>query len=161
MELDVLGIDESVSAVFPTEALTVELADLPVETVVVDGSPESLADCQEVVTLEHREAFVHLDWVHSIQSGADRFPADQFREAGTVLTSSNGIHGDAVGETVVGYVLALARRLHDHATWPPSAAESGPSPTETPAGRWPESEPASSGSGRWGRGSSTGSRGSD
>ena len=31
-----------------------------------------------------------------------------------MLTNSTGIHGDAVGETVTGYVLAFARRLHRH-----------------------------------------------
>jgi len=114
MELDCLGVDESVSTVFPPQVFVEGLADLPVEVRVVDGSAASLSGCQAVVTFEHREAFLDLAWVHSIQAGVDRFPADRFREAGVVLTNSTGVHGDAVGESVAGYVLALARRLHDH-----------------------------------------------
>ncbi|WP_123536896.1 D-2-hydroxyacid dehydrogenase [Halosimplex salinum] len=115
MEIDRIGIDESVAAVFPPEPLAQRLAAASVGVTVVDGSPDSLADCQAVVTLEHRDAFLDLDWVHSIQAGVDRFPQDRFREAGVVLTNSTGIHGDAVGETVAGFALALARRIHDHA----------------------------------------------
>ncbi|MFB6233600.1 MAG: D-2-hydroxyacid dehydrogenase [Haloarculaceae archaeon] len=114
MELTRLGVDGSVSTVFPPRVFVEELADLPVEVCVVDGSASSLADCQAVVTLEHREAFLDLGWVHSIQAGVDRFPTGEFRDAGVVLTNSTGIHGDAVGESVAGYVLALARRIHTH-----------------------------------------------
>jgi len=114
MQIDQIGVDESVAAVFPPERLAERLADLPVETRVVDGSPASLGACDAVVTLEHRDSFLALQWVHSIQAGVDRFPHDRFREEGVVLTNSTGIHGDAVGETVAGFVLALARRLHDH-----------------------------------------------
>jgi D-2-hydroxyacid dehydrogenase (NADP+) len=109
-----MGVDESVSAVFPPERLADVLADAPADVEVVDGSAASLADCQAVVTLETRESFLDLSWVHSIQAGVDRFPHDRFRERGVVLTNSTGIHGDAVGETVAGFVLALARRLHEH-----------------------------------------------
>jgi len=49
-----------------------------------------------------------------VQAGVDRFPHETFREADVVLTNSTGIHGDAIGETVAGYVLAFARRLHAH-----------------------------------------------
>lgn len=114
MDIDRLGIDESVSTVFPPELLVEEFDGLPVEVRTVDGSGESLADCQAVVTFEYREAFLDLAWIHSIQAGVDRFPADRLREASVALTNSTGIHGDAVGETVAGYVLALARRLNDH-----------------------------------------------
>lgn len=114
MELHTLGIDESVSAVFPPEVLHNELEDLPVEIVVVDGSQESLEACEGVVTFVHRDSFFDVEWVHSIQAGVDRFPHERFRDAGIVLTNSTGIHGDAIGETVAGYILAFARRLHEH-----------------------------------------------
>ena len=114
MKVDRIGIDDSVSAVFPPERLVDAVADAPADIEVVDGSADSLADCEAVVTLVSRESFLELEWVHSIQAGVDRFPDDRFRERGVVLTNSTGIHGDAVGETVAGFVLALARRLHDH-----------------------------------------------
>jgi D-2-hydroxyacid dehydrogenase (NADP+) len=111
MDIERLGIDRSVSAVFPPSALVEALADLPVETVTIDSA---LDNCSGVVTFAHRGAFVGADWVHSIQAGVDRFPHDRFRDEGVVLTNSTGIHGDAIGETVAGYVLAFARRLHRH-----------------------------------------------
>ncbi len=114
LDLDRIAVDESVSAVFPPETLIECLSKTPVEVDRVDGTIESLAGQQAVITLAHREAFLELSWVHSIQAGVDRFPRDRFRSNGVVLTSSTGIHGDAVGETVAGYVLALSRRLHDH-----------------------------------------------
>ena len=114
MDLERLGIDASVEGVFPTERLVEALADTPIEVVQVAESGATLDACQAVVTLAHREAFLGLDWVHSIQAGVDRFPHDRFREEGVILTNSSGIHGDVIGETVAGYVLSFARRLHVH-----------------------------------------------
>jgi len=114
VQLNRLGVDESVAAIFPPERLVDALADGPVAVERVDGSAASLADCQAVVTFRHRDAFLDLDWIHSVQAGVDRFPHDRLREAGVALTNSSGIHGDAVGETVAGFVLALARRLHEY-----------------------------------------------
>lgn len=111
MRLETLGIHDSVRAVFPPAELASDLAALPVETVVVD---DDLAGCEGVVTFAHSDAFIHTQWVHSIQAGVDRFPHDRFRAEGVALTNSTGIHGDAIGETVAGYVLAFARRLHRH-----------------------------------------------
>lgn len=50
-------------------------------------------------------------WMHSIQAGVDRFPFDESRTHGVILTNSSGIHGPAVGETVAGSMLSFARRL--------------------------------------------------
>lgn len=110
-DIDRLGVHESVSAVFPPAKLVESLSDLSVEVAVVD---DGIAPCDAVVTLEHRDAFEDLEWVHSIQAGVDRFPFDRFEERGVVLTNSTGIHGRSVGETVAGYLLAFARRLHRH-----------------------------------------------
>ncbi|QLH79647.1 D-2-hydroxyacid dehydrogenase [Halosimplex rubrum] len=119
MRLDRIGVDESVAAVFPPARLVDRLADATdeagVDVTAVDGSPDALADCDAVVTLEHRETYLDLSWVHSIQAGVDRFPRERLREGNVVLTNSTGIHGDAVGETVAGFVLALARRIHEYA----------------------------------------------
>lgn len=114
MQLTTIGIDPSVSTVFPPQILLEELQDLPVDVAILDDTPESIHSCEGVVTFVHRESFLDIEWVHSIQAGVDRFPLEQFREENVVLTNSTGIHGDAIGETVAGYVLALARRLHEH-----------------------------------------------
>lgn len=115
MRLETVGIDQSVSVVFPPAELLEELADLPVESVVLDESPAGLGPEHGVVTLAYREAFLDAGWIHSIQAGVDRFPFGVLEDAGVCLSNSTGVHGDAIGETVAGYVLALARRLHEHA----------------------------------------------
>lgn len=114
MDPDTLGIDPSVSTLFPPEVLIDRLSDLLVETTVIDEQESQPGTCDGVVTFAHREWLPEVEWVHSVQAGVDRFPHESFREAGVVLTNSTGIHGDAIGETVAGYVLAFARRLHDH-----------------------------------------------
>ncbi|WP_254766591.1 D-2-hydroxyacid dehydrogenase [Salinilacihabitans rarus] len=112
MDVKRLGVHDSVAAVFPPEELADDLADLPVDVAVVGD--DGVASRDAVVTLEHREAFRDLAWVHSIQAGVDRFPFDAFEERGVALTNSTGIHGRTVGETVAGYLLAFSRRLHRH-----------------------------------------------
>jgi D-2-hydroxyacid dehydrogenase (NADP+) len=119
MQIDRIGVHESVSTVFPPEPLRDELVDRTEGTggtgapdVVVVGD-DDLPDCDAVVTFEYRAAFLdHVAWVHSIQAGVDRFPFEDFEAAGVVLTNSTGIHGESVGETVTGYLLSFARRLH-------------------------------------------------
>ena len=109
-----LGIDDSVEAVFPPEALKSTLNDLAPETGVriVD---DELGNCAAVVTFDHREAFLDsVDWVHSIQAGVDKFPQTDYDKAGVALTNSSGIHGASVGETVIGFMTMLARGLHHY-----------------------------------------------
>ncbi|WP_144904783.1 D-2-hydroxyacid dehydrogenase [Halobellus captivus] len=114
MVLESLGIDESVSVLFPPERLRDALQPSPVQIDIVDGSADSVASYDGIVTFAHRAQYFDLDWVHSIVAGVDRFPTDRFRAEGVALTNSTGVHGDAIGETVAGYVLAFARRLHTH-----------------------------------------------
>ena len=115
MQVSTIGVHESVEAVFPPATLRDALSDLDPDVRVV-GDGDALDECDAVVTFEHREAFLtSLDWVHSIQAGYDRYPLDEFEEAGVVLTNSTGIHGTSVGETVLGMLLSLARRLHVYA----------------------------------------------
>lgn len=113
MSITSIGIDESVGNIFPPRVLMEYLDDLDVTISVVDGSPESLASCDGVVTLYYRESFPeHLSWIQSIQAGVDRFPFDVLRDNGVTLTNSSGIHRDCVGETVAGYMTMLSHRLH-------------------------------------------------
>ncbi len=112
LELSRLGVHESVEPIFPPERLVTELSDLPFDVRVIDDG--RIGDCDAVVTLEHREAFCDLEWVHSIQAGVDRFPEETFEARGVVLTNSTGIHDRTVGETVAGYLLAFSRRLHEY-----------------------------------------------
>jgi D-2-hydroxyacid dehydrogenase (NADP+) len=110
--LDTIGVHESVGAVFPPAELRDRLSDLDPAVSVVDDP----AGVDGLVTFAYEEAFLDADlqWIHSIQSGVDRFPFDDVEAAGVALTNSNGIHGDVVGETVVGYLLSFARRLHEY-----------------------------------------------
>jgi D-2-hydroxyacid dehydrogenase (NADP+) len=112
LELERLGIHESVAAVFPPGELADYLVDRQVDVTVIDD--DGIAARDAVVTLEHRAALLECEWVHSIQAGVDRFPFDEFEASDVILTNSTGIHDRTVGETVAGYLLMFARRLHDH-----------------------------------------------
>lgn len=115
-----IGIHESVGELFPTEQLETAFAEFEMEsenevtTDVVESDVDELSDVDVCVTLVHDPAFLEsgLEWVHSVQAGVDRFPLEAFRQQGIALTNSEGIHGDVVGETVLGYLLTFARGLH-------------------------------------------------
>ncbi|WP_435098896.1 D-2-hydroxyacid dehydrogenase [Halarchaeum sp. P4] len=109
MDIDRLGIHESVSAVFPPETLAERLRSLDPAVTIVD---DDVSDVDAVASFGHSDAFLGLEWVHCIRAGYDEFPVADYREAGTALTNSSGIHGAAVGETALGLMLSLARRLH-------------------------------------------------
>lgn len=109
-----IGIHSSVDAVFPPDALRAELDGLDAAVSVVET--DDVDDVDALVTFSYEPAFLaaDLDWIHSIQAGVDRFRLDDLRENDIRLTNSSGIHGDSVGETAAGYMLAFARRLHEH-----------------------------------------------
>ncbi|MCT9097268.1 D-2-hydroxyacid dehydrogenase [Haloarchaeobius sp. HME9146] len=111
MNVRSVAIDESVSTVFPPERLQHALEDV-VDAATVDATTDSLDSYDAVVTLAYHEEYLDaVDWIHSIQTGIDRFPLDDLREHDVTLTSSTGIHGPAIGETVAGYMLSFSRRL--------------------------------------------------
>ncbi|MFC5279940.1 D-2-hydroxyacid dehydrogenase [Halorubrum rubrum] len=125
-----LGVHESVDLIFPPTVLCdaldpdedadsagADAADSADRSEVrVVGSAAELEACDALVTFAYEDAFLSagLSWIHSIQAGVDRFPFDELESRGIRLTNSTGIHGDAVGETVLGYMLSFARRLHHH-----------------------------------------------
>ncbi|PSQ20044.1 D-2-hydroxyacid dehydrogenase [Halobacteriales archaeon QS_8_69_26] len=110
MELSRIGVHESVGEVFPPERLVEALSDLDRDVAVVGTG--DLADYDAVVTFEYDDAFADpVAWIHSIQAGVDRFPFETLEERGVALTNSTGIHGESVGEMVVGYMIALARQF--------------------------------------------------
>jgi len=113
MHIERIGIHPSTEATFPPERLREYLADVRPDVTVVDD-PTTLDRCDALVTLAYEEAFTDagLDWIHSVQAGVDRFPFEDLEASEIILTNSTGIHGPSVGETVVGYMLTLARRLH-------------------------------------------------
>ena len=111
MHIERIGVDESVAAIVPPEALAAALDSGPAAVEVVTETTALAESFQAVVTFAYRESFLDLEWIHSVQSGVDRFPQETLSAAGVRLTNSTGIHGDAIGETVAGYVLAFSRRL--------------------------------------------------
>jgi len=112
--LSTIGIHDSVSAVFPPEALRDALDDIGPDVRIV--STDGIDGCDALVTFTCKDAFLEADlgWIHSIQAGVDRFPLGAVESAGVALTNSTGIHGDSVGETVAGYMLSFARQLHHY-----------------------------------------------
>jgi len=114
MNVGRIGIHESVELVFPPAELRAFLADSAPDVRVVGSDAGDVEGCDALVTLAWDERFLDagLAWIHSIQAGVDRFPFEELEAAGVTLTNSTGIHGESVGETVAGYMLTFARRLH-------------------------------------------------
>jgi len=113
MDIETLGIHESVAPVFPPEMLAGALSDVGPEVVVVED--EDFVGVDGLVTLAYRESSLeHVDWIQTIQAGYDRFPLADLEAQSVVLTNSAGIHGESVGETAIGLLLSLARRLHTY-----------------------------------------------
>ena len=114
MDVGRIGVHESVERVFPPEELRAFLSDAGPDVIVVGEDPTELERCDALVTLAWDERFLDagIEWIHSIQAGVDRFPFEELEARGVTLTNSTGIHGESVGETVVGYMLTFARRLH-------------------------------------------------
>ncbi|ELZ56664.1 2-D-hydroxyacid dehydrogenase [Haloferax sp. ATCC BAA-644] len=111
MHIERIAVDESVGRTMPPGLFVEALSGrgVPVERV---GDDEEFGPGDAVATFGHRDAFVDADWVHCVRAGYDEFPVSDYEAAGTALTNSTGVHGTTVGETVVGYMLTLARRLH-------------------------------------------------
>ncbi|MFB6195542.1 MAG: D-2-hydroxyacid dehydrogenase [Haloplanus sp.] len=108
-----LGIHDSVDEVFPSSEIR-DALDGAVPSVRVVGPDDDLSPCDGLVTFAYEDRFLDagLAWIHSIQAGVDRFPFDALADRDIALTNSTGIHGDVVGETAMGFMLAFARRLH-------------------------------------------------
>lgn len=111
--VDTIGVHRSVSGVFPAGSLESYLASAERDVRIVPDSTARDWSVDLLVTLEYEPDFLEwgLEWIHSIQSGVDRFPRDHLREHDVILTSSAGIHRESVGETVLGYMLHFARRF--------------------------------------------------
>ncbi|MFB6163845.1 MAG: D-2-hydroxyacid dehydrogenase [Haloarculaceae archaeon] len=133
MEIERLAVHDSVAPLCPPDALADALAELDatVEVVGDDAAADAdvMADYDAVVTLEHREAFLAVPWVHLVVVGTSQIPVAAYRDAGVALTNSAGFQGDAVGETVLAFMLAFARGVRQYVAaqerheWEPLAPE--------------------------------------
>lgn len=111
MDLKRLTIHDSVGIAFPPDLLLDELVDLDVPVELV-GDDADFGPGDAVATFGARPGFLDADWVHCVRAGYDEFDVEAYEDADVALTNSTGIHGETIGETVVGYLLAFARRLH-------------------------------------------------
>jgi len=119
MAVERIGVHESTSIDFPFEVFRDELADLGPELVPIreDGSGADPASCDAFVTFTHQQRLLEADpeWIHTTLAGVEAFPLDEYEARGVALSNSTGLHGDSVGDTALGMMLTLARRLHDFA----------------------------------------------
>ena len=112
-----IGIHKSVSTLFPPTAVQEALQGAEPDIEIVETADE-VSSCDALITFAYEDSLLsaNLEWIHSIQAGVDRFPFETLEEYGIHLTSSTGLHGDSVGETVAGYMLMHARGLDTHRT---------------------------------------------
>jgi D-2-hydroxyacid dehydrogenase (NADP+) len=112
-----IGIHTSVAELFPPVVLRDALTAIGPDVQIIE-TEEALSECDALITFSYEKMFLSADltWIHSIQAGVDRFPFDDLADRGIWLTSSAGIHGDSVGETVASYMLMFARGHHIYRT---------------------------------------------
>lgn len=118
MAVERIGVHESTAIDFPFAVLADELADVPPEIVPIRDDPGAGADpatCDAFVTFTHQPRLLEADpaWIHTTLAGVEEFPLAEYEHRGVVLTNSTGFHGDSVGDTTLGLMLTLARRLHE------------------------------------------------
>lgn len=118
MAIDRVGVHESTSIDFPFEVFRDELVDVDPEVVPIRdeaGAGTDPGSCDAFVTFTHQGRLLEADpeWVHTTLAGVEAFPFDAYERRGIPLTNSTGVHGDSVGDTALGLMLTLARRLHD------------------------------------------------
>jgi phosphoglycerate dehydrogenase-like enzyme len=77
---------------------------------------ELLADAEVAVTgrfdADVLDAAPDLRWLQAMSAGVDYLPLDDLASAGVALTSAAGVHGEPIGEQVLGYLLTFERDLH-------------------------------------------------
>lgn len=114
MAIERIGVHESVERVFPPEKLRAYLSEAHPDLDVTIVADETAGSCDAVVTFEYTESFLdtNIEWLHTIQSGVDKFPLNALERHDIRLTNSRGIHDTSVGETVLGYMLSFRRLLH-------------------------------------------------
>lgn len=113
MDIDRLGIHESVGVVFPPEVLAGAMNDVTPEVAVIGD--DEIPEVDAVVTFDNKDAFLDsVGWIHTIQAGYDKFTLPDLEEHGVTLTNSAGIHGESVGESVAMLMLSFARGLHTY-----------------------------------------------
>jgi D-2-hydroxyacid dehydrogenase (NADP+) len=118
MAVERIGVHESTAIDFPFEVFADELADVDPALVPIRDDPGSGADpasCDAFVTFTHQPQLLDADpeWIHTTLAGVEAFPLNEYEARDVVLTNSTGLHGDSVGDTALGLLLMLARRLHD------------------------------------------------
>ncbi|AHG04121.1 D-2-hydroxyacid dehydrogenase [Halobacterium sp. DL1] len=119
MAVERIGVHESTAIDFPYEALRDELAGVDADVVSIRDADDEGADpetCDAFVTFTHQPRLLDVDpeWIHTTFAGVESFPVEEYERRGIALTNSTGLHGDSVGDTALGMMLALARRLHDY-----------------------------------------------
>lgn len=117
MSIDRIGVHESTAIDFPFETFREEFASVNAELVPIRDAPDEGGDperCDAFVTFTHQPRLLSADpeWIHTTLAGIEEFPIEEYERRGITLTNSTGLHGDSVGDTVLGLLLTFARRLH-------------------------------------------------
>ena len=109
-----LAIHSSVENVFPPEKLLNELESDSNRVNIEIVPTDLLHRFDGVITHSFDKQFLsaELEWIQSIGSGIDYYPLEELRSRNIVLTNATGIHGNSIGETVLGYMLMFSRLLH-------------------------------------------------
>lgn len=118
MSIDRIGVHESTAIDFPFETFREEFTAVDAELVSIRDDPDRGVNperCDAFVTFTHQPRLLSADpeWIHTTLAGIEEFPIEEYERRGITLTNSTGLHGDSVGDTVLGLLLTFARRLHE------------------------------------------------
>jgi len=82
-----------------------------------EESIDLIEDAEVALTLALSEEQVaaadSLQWVQAMNAGVDSYPTERLAERGITLTNSAGIHGEQIGQQVLGYLLLFERRIYE------------------------------------------------
>ena len=76
-----------------------------------------------------------LRWIHTVSAGVNQVIVPELAERGILLTNSAGAYARPIAESVIGYILAVAKQLprqlrnQERAIWQPAAQEELPGMT--------------------------------
>ncbi|WP_290814292.1 D-2-hydroxyacid dehydrogenase [Halovivax sp.] len=103
------------------ETLVPELRDLEDATITVADTPAESREAFERATValtprlpdEWLERADRLQWAQATSAGYDHYDLDALEESGIALTTAAGVHGQPIGEWVLGAMLGFERTLFE------------------------------------------------
>ncbi|MDK2990810.1 MAG: hypothetical protein PWP48_43 [Clostridiales bacterium] len=96
------------------------IPDWEIEFAVDDNGEISLKDAEILLGWDKRAAEqclydgTPLKWVQTWSAGVNDMPFEAFKKYGIILTNASGVHSVPISETLIGMMLAFARKINTY-----------------------------------------------